>query len=127
MKKRINMDINENLWKRVGVKAAESGITKRDLVERALESHLERDQKEEKNVAKNYRVEAYRYLKGPHEDPISNMRHSQKSVPWFVLETDVLDEAIAKVKEIEAEDESVRAYVIRTSDGAQYGGGLWLE
>lgn len=78
-------------------------------------------------MAKKFRVEAYRYLKGPHEDPISNMRYSRKSAPWVVLETDVLDEAAAKVKEVETQDETVRAYVIRISDGAQYGGGLWLE
>ena len=40
MKKRINIDISEQLWRRVGIRAAELGITKRDLVEEALENYL---------------------------------------------------------------------------------------
>lgn len=46
MKKRINLDISESLWRKVGVKAAECGITKRDLVEKALEDYIGKNQKE---------------------------------------------------------------------------------
>ncbi len=40
MKKRINIDISEQLWRRVGIRAAELGIAKRNLVEEALENYL---------------------------------------------------------------------------------------
>jgi len=39
-KQRINMDLNKELWKRVGIKAIEEGIQKRELVEKALEKYL---------------------------------------------------------------------------------------
>ena len=37
---RINMDINRELWKRVGIQAIKEGLTKKDLVEKALEKYL---------------------------------------------------------------------------------------
>lgn len=44
MKKRINIDISESLWRRVGVEAAMRGIAKRELVEQALESYIKENQ-----------------------------------------------------------------------------------
>jgi len=36
MKQRVNMDLDKNLWKRVGMKAIELDMQKKDLVELAL-------------------------------------------------------------------------------------------
>ncbi len=47
MRQRINMDLDEGLWKQVGIRAIELGIKKRELVERALKEFLgEQGQKE---------------------------------------------------------------------------------
>lgn len=40
---RVNMDINKNLWKKVGIRAIEEGINKKDLVEKALRLYLENE------------------------------------------------------------------------------------
>lgn len=40
--RRINMDIDKNLWKEVGIKAIKEGITKKDLVTKALEEYLKK-------------------------------------------------------------------------------------
>ena len=44
---RVNMDINKILWKRVGIRAIEEGITKKELVEKALEKHLSNTEQRE--------------------------------------------------------------------------------
>ena len=40
MNQRVNMDINRNLWKQVGIKASKESITKKELVEKALKNYL---------------------------------------------------------------------------------------
>ena len=39
-KQRVNMDLDKDLWKLVGVKAIELGIQKKEIVEKALENYL---------------------------------------------------------------------------------------
>ena len=78
-------------------------------------------------IVKAYQVKAYCYLVGPFKDPISNMRYSRKTKAAVVYETDVLMEAVDKAEQIEKEDPTAVAYVIRTSDGAQWAGGVWLD
>jgi len=41
MKQRVNMDIDKELWKRVGMKALELDMQKKDLVELALKKLLQ--------------------------------------------------------------------------------------
>lgn len=38
---RVNMDLDKEIWKRVGIKAIELGITKKELVEKALKNYIE--------------------------------------------------------------------------------------
>lgn len=38
---RVNMDLDKALWRKVSVRAAEEGITKKELVEKALKKYLE--------------------------------------------------------------------------------------
>ena len=73
---------------------------------------------------KKYQVKKYRYLVGPFSDPVSNQRHTQTTKASVVLETDDLDEAMARTKSVSSDE---KAYVIRTSDGAEYAGGAWVE
>lgn len=47
---RINVDVNKSLWREVGIRCAEQGITKRAFMEKALEEKLERDSKKQQNV-----------------------------------------------------------------------------
>lgn len=39
-KQRVNMDINKELWKKVGIRAIELNLQKREIVELALEKFL---------------------------------------------------------------------------------------
>ena len=39
-KQRVNMDLDKDLWKLVGIKAIKSGIQKKEIVEKALENYL---------------------------------------------------------------------------------------
>ena len=39
--KRVNMDIDKELWKKAGIKAAELEITKKELVEMGLKKIIE--------------------------------------------------------------------------------------
>lgn len=41
-KQRVNMDIDKNLWKKVGIKSIELGLQKKELVEKALEEFVEK-------------------------------------------------------------------------------------
>jgi len=41
IKQRVNMDIDRELWKRVGMKAVELDMQKRELVEKLLKEFLE--------------------------------------------------------------------------------------
>jgi len=51
VRQRINMDLDEGLWKRVGIRAIELGTQKRELVERALKEFLgEQGQREVKSM-----------------------------------------------------------------------------
>ena len=45
---RVNMDLNKELWKQVGIRAIEEGINKKDLVEKALENYLKDGNEDEK-------------------------------------------------------------------------------
>jgi len=38
---RVNIDLDKELWRQVGIKAAEESITKRELTEKALKNYLE--------------------------------------------------------------------------------------
>lgn len=40
MKQRVNMDLDKNLWKQVGMKAIELDMQKKDLVELALKNFI---------------------------------------------------------------------------------------
>lgn len=40
---RINVDVDKSLWRDVGIRCAEQGVTKRTFMEQALEEKLERD------------------------------------------------------------------------------------
>lgn len=40
---RVNMDLDKNLWKEVGIRAATEGITKKELVEKALTEYLKKE------------------------------------------------------------------------------------
>lgn len=44
-KQRINMDLDKELWKKVGIKALELDMQKRELVEKALENFLKENSK----------------------------------------------------------------------------------
>jgi Arc/MetJ family transcription regulator len=44
MKKRINLDIDDELWVRVGVRCAETKTQKKEFVEKALEKLLKETQ-----------------------------------------------------------------------------------
>ena len=46
-KQRINIDINKTLWKKVGIKAIEEGIQKRQLVEKAIKKYIEEKEKDD--------------------------------------------------------------------------------
>lgn len=46
---RVNMDLDKQLWKEVGIKAATEEITKKELVELALNEYLNKNKKEEEN------------------------------------------------------------------------------
>lgn len=39
---RINMDIDKELWKAVGIRAIEKGITKKELVTIAIQEYLDK-------------------------------------------------------------------------------------
>lgn len=39
-KQRVNMDIDKELWRQVGIKSAELDIQKKDIVEKALKKFL---------------------------------------------------------------------------------------
>ncbi|MDI9412902.1 MAG: hypothetical protein QM401_04950 [Bacillota bacterium] len=41
MTQRVNIDLDKGLWHKVGVRAAQEGITKRELTETALKNYLE--------------------------------------------------------------------------------------
>ena len=41
MKQRVNMDLDKELWKQVGMKAIEIDMQKKDLVELALKKFIE--------------------------------------------------------------------------------------
>lgn len=41
------MDLRKELWKQVGIKAIEEGITKKELVERALTDYLNKNKGED--------------------------------------------------------------------------------
>ena len=41
MKQRVNMDLDKELWKQVGMKAIELDMQKKDLVELALKKFIE--------------------------------------------------------------------------------------
>jgi metal-responsive CopG/Arc/MetJ family transcriptional regulator len=42
---RVNMDLDKDLWKQVGIRAIEEGINKKDLVEKALTNYLKEEEK----------------------------------------------------------------------------------
>lgn len=44
---RINVDVDKSLWRDVGIRCAEQGVTKRTFMEQALEEKLERDSAEQ--------------------------------------------------------------------------------
>ena len=46
-KQRINIDIDKTLWKKVGIKAVENDMKKREVVERALSEYIEKNKKGE--------------------------------------------------------------------------------
>lgn len=73
-----------------------------------------------------YHVKQYGYVVGPFDDPVSNRRHAYTTPSSVVYETDDLEDALRKVEEI-TQDQTSRAYVVRTTDGAEYAGGVWLE
>jgi len=39
-KQRVNMDLDKDLWKQVGIKAIQLGIQKKEIVETSLENYL---------------------------------------------------------------------------------------
>jgi len=41
MKQRVNMDIDRELWKQASVKAAQLGVTKKELVEMGIKKILQ--------------------------------------------------------------------------------------
>lgn len=43
-KQRVNMDLDKELWKQVGIKAIQLGIQKKELVEKALKKFLQENQ-----------------------------------------------------------------------------------
>jgi hypothetical protein len=45
VKKRINLDIDGELWRRLGVRCAELEMMKKEFVEKAIEKLLEETQK----------------------------------------------------------------------------------
>lgn len=45
---RVNIDLDKELWRRASVRAAELGITKRELVEKAIEKFIEEKENDEK-------------------------------------------------------------------------------
>ena len=76
---------------------------------------------------KAYQVKAYYYLVGPFKDPISNMRYSRTTKANAEYEADDLIDAVNKVEEIKNENPNAVACVTRTSDGAEWAGGVWLD
>lgn len=44
-KQRVNMDLDKELWKKVGIQAAIEGITKKEVVEKSLENYLKENKK----------------------------------------------------------------------------------
>ncbi|MGG3706935.1 MULTISPECIES: hypothetical protein [Heyndrickxia] len=44
-KQRVNMDINKELWKKVGIRAIELNLQKKEIVELALEKFLQEGNK----------------------------------------------------------------------------------
>lgn len=65
---RVNMDLNRDLWKQAGIKAIEEGITKRELVEIALNDYIKENKEEMKmiynEITKNFKAngEEERYV-----------------------------------------------------------------
>lgn len=55
MNQRVNMDISKNLWKQAGIRAIKEGITKKELVEKALKNYLK-----EGNKMKDYGTVTYK-------------------------------------------------------------------
>lgn len=53
-RQRINMDINKEIWKKVGKAAIDLGIDKREFVELALQLKL--DETKSRNVKKRVKV-----------------------------------------------------------------------
>lgn len=41
-KQRVNIDVNRELWKQVGIKSAETGMEKREILEEALKKYIEK-------------------------------------------------------------------------------------
>lgn len=60
MTQRVNIDLDKALWHRVGVRAAEKGITKRELTETALKNYLEEEEKMTKELTFEEMVEQAR-------------------------------------------------------------------
>lgn len=77
-----------------------------------------------------YAVRSYRYVSGPYADPVSNRRHTRTTETVTVLETDNFFEAESHAHALEQRGLDGRdgrvAYVVRTSDGAEYAGGVWM-
>ncbi|WP_172369552.1 hypothetical protein [Sporosarcina jiandibaonis] len=49
-KQRVNMDLDKELWKQVGITAIELGIQKREVVEKSLKEFIEKnDNKKEES------------------------------------------------------------------------------
>ena len=59
---RINMDIDKQLWKQVGIRAIQEGINKKDLVEKALTNYLRGGEKMKKELIKEELDGLYREL-----------------------------------------------------------------
>lgn len=43
---RVNIDVNKNLWKQVGIEAIKNDVTRREIVEVALKEYLNRRSKQ---------------------------------------------------------------------------------
>lgn len=52
---RVNMDINKDLWRKVGIKSAELELQKKEIVEKALENFL-KENKQKQEVIKMAKV-----------------------------------------------------------------------
>ena len=68
MTQRINMDIDKELWKQIGIRAIEEGINKKDLVEKALTNYLRGGEKMKKAEIRKELEELYKEMQEVKEE-----------------------------------------------------------